>query len=173
MYEQAWKFMRMRPSNFPTVRISQLAVLLHQTHNLYAKCLTESGVDELKAIFDVYASPYWDDHFRFGVYSGKHRKHLGEEAIHSILINTVALMRYFLGNRLSDQELKESALEILRELPAENNKVIRDSGKSPVNALESQGVLELLTRDGGTKDEPLVCSEPHFPYFSVAEYEKQ
>lgn len=173
MHEFAWKFMRMRPSNFPTVRISQLAVLLHKTHNLYGKCAGETTADELREILDVNASAYWDDHFRFGVYSGNHKKHLGEEAMNSILINTVALLRYYIGAHLKDENLKDNALNLLRELPAEDNKPIRESGRTPANALESQGLLELLTQKGESNDDNLICSEPRFPYISVAEYDKE
>lgn len=172
MYEQAWKFMRMRPSNFPTIRISQLAVLLHTTENLYGKCANETRVEELKATFHITASKYWDEHFRFGVYSPTHPKHLGEEAVHSLLINTVAVLRYFLGVKLDDDVLKENALDLLRELPAESNKSIRASGKSPANALESQGVMELLTRRRDTNEEPPACSEAHFPYFSRTNHDQ-
>lgn len=173
MAEQAWKFMRMRPSNFPTLRISQLAVLLHKTDKLYSKCAGESGAEELKFMFNIKASEYWNDHFRFGMHSPRHEKQLGDEAMQSILINAVALLRYFIGVRLNDQQLKDDAMRLLRELLPENNKLIRTSELEPVNALESQGVLELLRTKGGTNDKPPVCSEPHFPYFSRADYDRQ
>lgn len=168
MHEFSWKFMRMRPSNFPTIRISQLAVLLHSTHNLYRKCAGDADLAELKEIFNINATSYWDDHFRFGISSGKFVKHFGDEAVHSVLINAVAMLRYFLGVHLNDRALKENALQLLRDLPSEENKLIRDSGKTPVNALESQGVLEFLTGKSESNDGGLICSECHFPYFSKA-----
>lgn len=173
MLPQAWKFMRMRPSNFPTVRMSQLAVLLHRTNNLYAKCAGEAGLDELKEILDVEASEYWDDHFRFGVSSGRHPKRLGDEGMYSILINAVTQLRYFIGVRLNDKPLQEDALQMLRELPPEQNNIIRESGKRPANALESQGVLELLTNRGAREGDGSFVSEPHFPYFSKINHDWQ
>lgn len=173
MYVQAWKFMRMRPSNFPTVRISQLAMLLHREEHLYARCMNKDiATEELGAILDVYASTYWDDHFRFGVYSGRHVKQMGQEAVDSILINAVAGLRYFLGVQRDDDALKDSALELLREIGPEDNVAIRKSGRKPLNALESQGLLELLTQGGGSNDEASIVSENDFVYFSTSNHER-
>lgn len=168
MYVQAWKFMRMRPSNFPTVRISQLATLLYREEHLYGRCMNmHLALQELRAIFQVYASQYWDNHFRFGVLSANHVKQLGDEAIDSIIINTVAGARYFLGVQRDDQPLKDSAVELLREMEPENNTFIRKSGYKPENALQSQGLLELLTRGGGANAKMSIVSENDFAYFSA------
>ncbi len=173
MYVQAWKFMRMRPANFPTIRISQLAALLHREEHIYTRCMNPVMEErQLKEMLDVKASEYWDDHFQFGVYSGKHPKQIGEEAVNSILINAVGQLRYFLGTQRNDEDLKESALNLLRELPAEDNAAIRKSGKSPVNALESQGVLELLTPGRSSNDDNNIVSDIDFPYFSGTNYER-
>lgn len=168
MHGFAWKFMRMRPSNFPTVRISQLAMLLHSTDNLYSKCAGEADIEVLRQIFTVQASEYWNTHFRFGVTSVAHPKILGEDAIDSILINAVAVLRYFLGVKLGDNVLKEQAIDMLRRLPPENNKQVRESGRTVKNALESQGLLELLTSAGPSNDDTPVCSENEIVYFSVS-----
>ena len=151
MFGTSWRFMRMRPSNFPTIRISQLAVLLNNTQNLYAKCAGEADIEELKKIFDVSASEYWTDHFRFGVSSGPHPKPVGEEMTTTILINTVATLRYFVGTRLNDTNLKVNALEMLQTLPPLPRvswKLISD--KEPANALESLGILAQASSDIST-----------------------
>ena len=175
MYVQAWKFMRMRPSNFPTIRISQLAMLLHKEEHIYTRCMDAStGEPQLREMLDVKASEYWDDHFRFGVYSGRHAKQIGEEAVDSILINAVATLRYFLGLQRDDENLKDSAVELLRELRPENNAAIRKSGRKPMNALQSQGLLEVLTRTRGSNDTNNIVSDCNFEYFSatVTKYER-
>lgn len=173
MYVQAWKFMRMRPSNFPTVRISQLAMLLHREEHLFGRCMNkEIAPEELRAILDVYASDYWDDHYRFGVSSVHYIKQMGEETIDSILINSVAGIRYFLGVQRSDQSMKDSALQLLQEIKPERNSIIRKSEHKPVNALQSQGLLELLTRGGASNDKPPPVSDPDFMYFSRTDHER-
>jgi hypothetical protein len=169
MYPQAWKFMRMRPSNFPTVRMSQLATLLHQEEHIYTRCMDpDTGLEELRRMLNVKASEYWDEHFRFGVSSGKHVKHLGDEAVDSILINAAGTMRYFLGIQRDDEALKDSAVELLRRIAPESNAAIRRSGRKPVNALQSQGLLELLTRNRESNEENDRVCENDFAYFSVA-----
>ena len=61
-----WKFSRLRPANFPTVRISQLAAMLSVTGGLFSRVLEATGIMQLKEVFEVTASRYWDDHFIFG-----------------------------------------------------------------------------------------------------------
>ncbi len=141
-----WKFMRMAPSCFPTIRISQIAKLLYSTDGLYAKCAGESNLDALKNIFEVSASEYWDDHFRFGVYSGNHAKQLNEEMITKLLVNTVARLRYFVGLRLKDANLKTDAIDMLMTLPPIRSiawKIVHPL--QPANALEGYGILKMAT----------------------------
>ncbi len=144
MNSLSWKFMRMRPANFPTIRISQLAALLHLNDHLYSRMITEESVEELQAILDVSASSYWNNHFRFGISSTDSIKTLGSAAVESILINAVASLRFFTGVTRDDQNLQNSALDLLRSLPPENNNLIRKSGITPLNALESQGILQMV-----------------------------
>ncbi len=61
-----WKFLRMRPANFPTIRIAQLAMLIHQQRNLFSRFLQATCYNELQAILDIQQSPYWQTHFHFG-----------------------------------------------------------------------------------------------------------
>jgi len=217
-----WKYMRMRPSNFPTIRISQLAALLHggsgpgfrkitddalrvkgprkpsepkhvSDHLFSYMIMQETSFKELSQLLEIKASEYWNNHFRFGITSHGHPKYLGQDAVASILINTVAVMRFFVGKLRDDQPLQESAILLLRELPPENNKIIRASGLAPQNALESQGAMELASfsqpgtdtdadadiyKESGRKfsdednlsepeQDPPGCSEPLIPYFST------
>lgn len=191
MNSQAWKFMRMRPTGFPTIRISQLAALLHQHDHLYSRMITESSPEELFALLDVAASEYWNEHFRFGITSPYQIKKLGDTAAASILINAVASIRFFTGVTRDDRQLQISAIELLRALPPEENSTIRSSSLIARNALESQGILELQNmqsnvdtpffgtktpnenhkKDKGEHDE--FCSEPIFPYFSRINYDRQ
>jgi len=191
MHTAAWKFMRMRPSNFPTVRISQLAALLHRNDHLYTRMIGEESVEELFSILDVHSSEYWTEHFRFGITSPKHVKHLGREAASSILINAVATLRFFTGVIRDDRNMQESAIYLLRALPPEANSTVRYSGIVPQNALESQGVLQLNAmnsyvdtskNDGQNRkhrdknnimNDDEFCSEPYLPYFSKIYYDRQ
>lgn len=143
MHITAWKFMRMRPSNFPTVRISQLAALLHENDHLYTRMVEEESLEVLYSLLNLQSSAYWSEHFRFGISSPKQTKHLGQEAARSILINAVAGIRFFTGIIRDDHNMQESAIQLLKSLPPEANNAVRHSGITPMNALESQGILHL------------------------------
>src|SRR5690606_4400566 len=75
-----WKFCRLRPVNFPTVRLSQLAALLSVAGGLFSRTLVADNVSQLKDLFGVAASPYWDNHYIFGKESKKSGKHTGDQA---------------------------------------------------------------------------------------------
>jgi hypothetical protein len=96
------KFFRMRPANFPTIRLSQLAALYHKSDGIFSKIKTSNTVNELYTIFNVAASSYWDTHYNFGQKSVKKIKNLTPSFIQLLIINTVIPLRYayqrFKGN---------------------------------------------------------------------------
>lgn len=146
MPARRWKFMRLRPNNFPTVRIAQLAFLLYRYPRLFSLCMETKNMDELRTLLDVPASGYWETHYRFGVRSNRRVKRLGEQAINSILINTVILFRFLMGKMKDDAEMQQDALEQLERMPAESNRITRkweELGIIPASACESQALIEL------------------------------
>ena len=66
-----WKFSRLRPPNFPTIRISQLAAMLSVSGGLFSRVLEATDIKHIKGLFEVSASAYWNDHF---VFARKSRK---------------------------------------------------------------------------------------------------
>ena len=92
-----WKFSRLRPANFPTVRISQLAAMLSVTGGLFSRVLESSGIIQLKELFEVTASQYWDDHFIFGKKTRTIRKNTGSQAVSIFLINAVIPVIFVYG----------------------------------------------------------------------------
>src|SRR5665811_999225 len=77
-----WKFMRLRPGNFPTVRISQFAALIHQSHGLFSKIIEIENLDKLKKLFKVEASEYWNLHYNFNKKSTRNSvKELGDSSV--------------------------------------------------------------------------------------------
>lgn len=142
-----WKFMRLRPGNFPTIRISQLAALVHRSQGLFSKILETEKAEDLKTFFNVKASDYWNTHYRFNKSSPrKHTKDLGENSINTLIINVVIPFLFVYGEKQNQHHLKNRALEFLEELPPENNSVIerwRNLGISARSAFESQALLQL------------------------------
>ncbi len=144
----AWKYLRLRPNNFPTTRIAQLATMLHRTGQLFGKALAAANVKELQNMFEVKLSNYWRTHYRFGKEGKTVQRRLGTSSIQSILINTIAPALIAYADQRSDDRFREQALDILRSLPAENNAILRRwSGLGYVaeNAADSQALLELKT----------------------------
>ncbi len=144
--EHLWKFMRLRPSNFPTIRIAQFSVLIHHSSFLFSKIIKTKDPGIIKDLFRVTASGYWDEHYRFGKKSTKREKMIGETGINSILINTVVPFLFLYGKSKGIDDLSERAIDILESLPSENNSIIIKWGKLGIkaeNAFDSQALLQL------------------------------
>jgi len=141
-----WKFSKLRPQNFPTIRISQFAGLLSQANHLFGMITDILHPDEVVSRFRVKASEYWDTHYTFEKESPKISKALGIDAIHNILINTLTPVMFVYGKQNMRPEICDRALEWLFRIPAESNSVISNwasAGISARNAAESQALLEL------------------------------
>ncbi len=141
-----WKFLRLRPANFPTIRIAQFASFLHLTPGFFRSFIEIDELDELKGFFNVSASGYWDNHYVFSKPSTEKVKRIGKIAIGSLIINTLVPVMYFYGKYYQLPRLKERAMGFLRELPPENNSIIsrwRKIGLEARSALDSQALLQL------------------------------
>jgi hypothetical protein len=142
-----WKFGRMRPGNFPTVRIAQLAALLHAHGNLFNHLLEETEVKRIENYFKVNASKYWNEHYRFEQKSEKKSaKAPGDSSIEGILINVVVPFLFAYGKHIGKDEFAEKSMKILELLPAEKNSVVtgfEKLGISIVGAAQTQALLEL------------------------------
>jgi len=144
-----WKFMRMRPVNFPTIRLAQFARLIYNSQGLLGKLLEAKNMDEIRGSFQVVASPYWDTHYHFNRESPRRKKKLGEQALRLLVINVIVPFYFLYGENQNKLYLKNRALQLLEDLPAEDNMVIRKwavSGIEANNALESQALLHLKSR---------------------------
>lgn len=145
----AWRYLRLRPNNFPTVRIAQLAAMLHRTGQLFGKSLAAANARELVNMFEVKLSNYWRTHYRFGKEVKTSERRLGTSSIHSILINTIAPALIAYGEYRLDDRFYDRAVELLQELPAENNQILRKwtkLGFAARDAAESQALLQLKTQ---------------------------
>lgn len=142
-----WKFMRLRPANFPTIRLAQFAALIVKSNHLFSKLLEIKDVKALKALFtDVKVNPYWEDHYRFDVVSPPSPKNIGEASVDILLLNTMALFLFSYGKYNQQQHFINRSLQLLEYLPCENNKIITDFtnlGVKIKTAFESQALIEL------------------------------
>lgn len=141
-----WKFLRMRPANFPSLRIAQFATLIHQSAHLFSKILVAQNVEEIENMFEVRLSNYWQTHYVFDKASAKRAKTLGQTAIHLLVINTIAPFLFVYGKLKAEPALCDRALNLLESVPPESNSIIENwqrLGMEPVSAGQTQALLQL------------------------------
>jgi hypothetical protein len=142
-----WKFAKMYPSGFPTLRIAQFAALIYVSSSLLSKTLEAKSVNELIKLFNVTASNYWQSHYRFGVPTEKTTKRtLGKQAVVSLLINTVLPFLFAYSRWNNDEELRSRVIYFYENLDFEPNTITRkytDLRSDFTNALHSQSLIQL------------------------------
>ncbi len=142
-----WKFGGLRPPNFPTIRLAQLALLIHQSANgLFSHILETETIETYRDMFHVELSGYWQNHFVFDKESKPTTKHLGSTTIDTIIINTIAPVLFVYGSARDIPELKDKALQLLEQVPPESNSIVdhwKALGMKAENAFQTQAQLQL------------------------------
>lgn len=144
------KLLRLRPPNFPTLRLSQLANLYHQQSHLFSKIIEAKSIEDLYSIFrGITASKYWDNHYNFGKISEQsHPKVLSSDFIERVIINAVLPLKYTYYKNYKE-EIIDEVLDFYIALGAEKNQIIsswEQLGVRITNALESQSFLYLYKK---------------------------
>lgn len=142
------RFLRLRPQNFPTIRLSQFACLVHKSSSLFSKVLGNPNIEFIFNLMSVNASEYWESHYTFNKQSSVSPKTLGQKSLHAIVINAIAPLLFSYGLYSSNEELQEKAIALLEAIPYERNKITNnweELGVEPVNAGCSQSVYFLYT----------------------------
>ena len=142
----SWKFSRMRPAGFPTIRISQFAQLICKSDRLFSQIIEETDTTIVRNKFRVEASSYWKNHFRFGKLSRAGAKKVGEGFIDQLFINVLCPITFFYGKYISNEEYCERAINHLESIKSEKNNISKKFQclGLPVNtAADSQALLRL------------------------------
>ncbi|HFA48560.1 MAG TPA: DUF2851 family protein [Bacteroidetes bacterium] len=141
-----WKFMRLHPGNFPTVRLAQFAKLTCGSSHLFSKILEVETQREIEDLFGVQLDGYWLTHYTFGKKSAKRNKSFGKQAIRLLTINTIVPFLFLYGNEIREEDYKDKALRLLEELKPEKNSIIKGweaLGMEAASAYRTQGLLQL------------------------------
>ena len=141
-----WRFLRLRPENFPTIRLAQLAYLYQKGDKLFSRLLEAGTLAEVRALLTAHTSSYWENHYIFGRISPQKEKSVGESSKDLIIINTVVPFLYTYGAHKADERMCERAGRFLEELKAEDNHIIRSwrgAGLTVTNAADSQALIQL------------------------------
>ncbi len=144
-----WKFLRMRPLSFPTIRLAQFAALIVKSNHLLSKILEIRDIPQLRKLFaDIAVNPYWETHYRFDTEAKPVAKTLGENSVNNLMLNTLALFLFTYGKQHNQNYYISRSLKLLEQLPAEQNAITIDFavlGVRAKTAFESQALLELKT----------------------------
>ena len=145
-----WKFMRLRPPNFPTIRIAQLAAIIHKTNGMFAKTVQLYQINDIFALLDVETSQYWKTHYHFGKQFNKNWKvSIGKQTKYMIVCNVVIpfLLTYYREN--GETKKTEDILDWMQNLPSERNSIVKmwqENGVFSRNMAQSQALYHLKSR---------------------------
>ena len=142
-----WKMLRMRPRNFPTYRLAQLAGLLQRHQNLFATFISVDSFLDYPGLFTSLAiNPYWETHYHFKKTSVKNSPQIGKFSVQNILINTICIFFYVYGKYTDQDKYMEKAFGLLNFLPAEKNAIVAPyqvAGIVMDSAATTQALLQL------------------------------
>jgi len=144
-----WKFLRLRPANFPTIRIAQLASIISLHPNLFSSFINYGTIPELKRGISVIQSDYWLHHYNFGLQTDSEPGKFGIKSIENILINAVAPLLFAYGIHKDMESLKEKSIQLLLSISSEKNTITkkwRESGLEVKSAFDSQALIEIYNQ---------------------------
>lgn len=154
-----WRFLRLRPQNFPHIRISQLACLYHQRRASLSQLLETYSVKDAKEVLATAVTPYWETHYTFGSTSVRNDKNLSPFSLNLLCINTVVPILFAYGRHRGEEKYCDRAFDFLEQLKPENNHIIRlwqQCGLVVENAGDSQALIQ-LKKEYCDKKECLRC----------------
>lgn len=150
-----WRFLRLRPQNFPHIRIAQLANLYFQRKAGLSQLLECDTVEKMENSLKTSVTPYWETHYTFGSSSEKNEKNLSPFSLNLLMINTAIPMLFAYGRHKSSDKLCDRAFDFLEQLKAENNFIVRmwkQCGLKVENAADSQALIQLKKEYCDKKD---------------------
>ena len=150
-----WRFLRLRPQNFPHIRISQLANLYYSRRAGLSSLVECTTIEQLKAVLATSVTPYWETHYTFGSTSCRNEKNLSPASLNLLMINTAIPMLFAYGKHKSDEAICDRAFDLLEQLKAENNHITRlwqQCGLTAQNAGDSQALIQLKKEYCDKKD---------------------
>ena len=147
MSPSAWKFLRLRPQNFPHIRLAQLATLYYEQRLNLSRLINATSISAVSDLLLTHTSPYWNTRYNFGGQTSKPREnHLSQSSIELIIINSIAPILFAYGKYKSDPQLCDRAFSLWQQLKAENNRITRTWASAGIlcdNAADSQALIHL------------------------------
>lgn len=141
-----WRFLRLRPANFPTIRLAQLATVLHNCDSVFQQFISLNDCIDLKGWLRKSPSDYWKDHYNFDKLSSNKNGGIGNQTYDLIIINTITPLLVAYGKYVDNQAYIDKAIAILEKVKNENNRTVQlfdDLGFKSKSAFDSQGFIHL------------------------------
>lgn len=151
--------LRVRPTSSPVLRLAQLAVLLQNIQGVCAKVLSAKDVGQIRLLFHVNASEYWQTHYLFGEESSRKHKYIGDSSLDVMIINAVVPLVFSYGRRINDESYIERAIGFLETIKPESNSIVKQFagyGLISRSAYDTQAVIQ-LKREYCEKRKCLYC----------------
>ena len=139
------QFFRLRPPNFPTIRLSQLAMLYHIQQHLFSNIMDAKSIEELYTVFSVSTSSYWESHFTFNKKSKRSKKIITKSFIDLLIINTIIPLK-FCYSKYQGKIIDDDIVKIIQSITSEKNSIVdtfNDLNPVSTSALQSQALLQL------------------------------
>jgi hypothetical protein len=158
-----WRFLRLRPQNFPYIRIAQLANLYHERRAGLSVLLECKTIDELANVLQTHVTPYWETHYTFGAESARSAKHLSPSSLELLMINTAIPMLFAVGRHRRNEELCDRAFDMMEQIKTEKNHIVtmwKECGLDARSAADSQALIQLKKEYCDKKD----CLRCRFGY---------
>ena len=141
-----WKFSKMRPGNFPTIRLAQFAALLTSNDRLFSKIKEASSAKTIRELLHAKPNEYWNTHYRFGTLSTYQLKNISDEMMDLLLINAIVPVLYLYGKSIGDEIYTDKAISLLESVKAEKNSIINEwksMHQTVKSAFDSQAFIHL------------------------------
>jgi hypothetical protein len=142
-------FLRMRPANFPTIRLAQLAALINESNHLFSKIKEAKTIKEVEDMFNATANDYWHYHYTFDEQTEFKKKNVGKQMVQNIIVNTVLPILYAYGWYNNDELYKSKALQWAEQLLPEKNNITTGFEKLGIknkSAYDSQALIQLKNK---------------------------
>lgn len=163
MDHKRWRFLRLRPQNFPNIKISQLANMYYEKKVSLRSVVECPTIEGLRSLLATHVTPYWERHYTFASESAENKKCLSKASIDLLLINTVIPLIFAYGKNFMSANLCDRAIDMLDSLKAEKNHIVtmwREVGLDVITAGDSQALLQLKNEYCDRKD----CLRCRFGY---------
>lgn len=138
-------FFRLRPPNFPTIRLSQLAKLFTGRTHLFDSILEAKTMEDYYRLFRFPASEYWESHYTFGKISKNSKKTISKNFVDLLVINVVIPLRFAYLQSIGKTE-NDFLLKLIQTIEPEHNSITKNFDllqKINSNALISQSLIQL------------------------------